>query len=159
MDNKLFWKRVSADVAIVAALILVGGFVYSYYQKTKELSAYKQQEVAEQVKVDSIVSAEVKEKRLITARIEQFMKADAESRPNYLSASTGRIASRWWKARYNTGYEIDESDMPMYYWFKSCRNLVVVDLAKDRAEVDAVVIISSPWRKGNGNYTFFMVIL
>ena len=55
MDNKLFWKRVSADVAIVAALILVGGFVYSYYQKTKELSAYKQQEVAEQVKVEQFV--------------------------------------------------------------------------------------------------------
>ena len=157
MEKKDFWKRVAADVAIVAVLALVGWFVYSYYQKTKELSAYKQQEMAELAIQDSIANAEAKEKEAITARIEQFVKASAENRPNFLSRSTGNMAARWWKARYNTGYEIDESDMPLYYWFKSCKKVEVVDLSKDRAEADVVVNISSPWDKGRGNYTFMMV--
>lgn len=157
MEKKDFWKRVGADVAIVVALAVVCWFVYSYYQKTKELAAYKQQEVAEQVMMDSIADAEAKEKAAITARIEQFVKASAENRPNYLSKSTGNMAARWWKARYNAGYETDESDMPLYYWFKSCRNIDVVDLTKNRAEVDASINVSSPWEKGRGIYTFIMV--
>ena len=157
MIKNEFWKRVAADVAIVVALALVGWFIYSYYQKTKELSAYKKQEMVEMAMQDSIANAETLEKEAIAARIDQFVKASAENRPKFLSRSTGNMAARWWKARYNSGYEIDESDMPLYYWFKSCRKVEVVDFSKDRAEVDVVVNVSSPWDKGRGKYTFMMV--
>ena len=85
------------------------------------------------------------------------MKASAESRPNFLSKSTGNIAARWWKARYNAGYETDQNDMPMYYWFKSCKNLNVMEYDKDQAKVDAIISVNSPWDKGNRKYTFMMV--
>ena len=156
MEKNLFWKRVAVDVIIVAAVVLVGWFVYSYIQKSKELSAYKQKEKTEHVVKDSLAIAESKEKKAITARVQQFVKASAESRPNFLSSSTGNIAARWWKAHYNAGYETDKNDMPMYYWFKSCKNLIVVEFEKDHAEIEALINVSSPWDKGNRKYTFII---
>ena len=160
MNKNDFWKRVAADVIIVIAVAFVGWLVYSYNQKSEELSAYKQKEItekAEHVVKDSLAIAESKEKKAIIARVQQFVKASAESRPNFLSKSTGNIAARWWKARYNAGYETDQNDMPMYYWFKSCKNLNVVEFEKDHAEIEAFINVSSPWDKGNRKYTFTMV--
>lgn len=160
MNKNDFWKRVAADVIIVIAVAFVGWLVYSYNQKSEELSAYKQKEItekAEHVVKDSLAIAESKEKKAIIARVQQFMKASAENRPNFLSKSTGNIAARWWKARYNAGYETDQNDMPMYYWFKSCKNLNVVEFEKDHAEIEAFINVSSPWDKGNRKYTFTMV--
>ena len=157
MEKNLFWKRVAVDVVIVTAVVLVGWFVYSYIQKSKELSAYKQKEETEHVVKDSLAIAESKEKKAIIARVQQFVKASAENRPNFLSSSTGNIAARWWKAHYNAGYETDKNDMPMYYWFKSCKNLIVVEFEKDHAEIEALIDVSSPWDKGNRKYTFVMV--
>jgi hypothetical protein len=160
MEKNLFWKRVAADVIIVLAVALVGWLIYSYNQKSEELSAYKQKEItekAEHVVKDSLAIAESKEKKAIIARVQQFVKASAESRPNFLSKSTGNIAARWWKARYNAGYETDQNDMPMYYWFKSCKNLNVMEYDKDQAKVDAIISVNSPWDKGNRKYTFMMV--
>ena len=114
-------------------------------------------EKAEHVVKDSLAIAESKEKKAIIARVQQFVKASAENRPNFLSKSTGNIAARWWKARYNAGYETDQNDMPMYYWFKSCKNLNVVEFEKDHAEIEAFINVSSPWDKGNRKYTFTMV--
>ena len=160
MNKNDFWKRVAADVIIVLAVALVGWLIYSYNQKSEELSAYKQKEItekAEHVVKDSLAIAESKEKKAIIARVQQFVKASAESRPNFLSKSTGNIAARWWKARYNAGYETDQNDMPMYYWFKSCKNLNVMEYDKDQAKVDAIISVNSPWDKGNRKYTFMMV--
>lgn len=160
MNKNDFWKRVAADVIIVIAVAFVGWLVYSYNQKSEELSAYKQKEItekAEHVVKDSLAIAESKEKKAIIARVQQFVKASAENRPNFLSKSTGNIAARWWKARYNAGYETDQNDMPMYYWFKSCKNLNVVEFEKDHAEIEAFINVSSPWDKGNRKYTFTMV--
>ena len=157
MEKNLFWKRVAADVIIVTAVALVGWFVYSYIQKSKELSAYKQKEETEHVVKDSLAIAESKEKKAIIARVQQFVKASAENRPNFLSSSTGNIAARWWKAHYNAGYETDKNDMPMYYWFKSCKNLNVLEFEKDHAKIEALINVSSPWDKGNRKYIFTMV--
>ena len=160
MNKNDFWKRVAADVIIVLAVALVGWLIYSYNQKSEELSAYKQKEItekAEHVVKDSLAIAESKEKKAIIARVQQFVKASAENRPNFLSRSTGNIAARWWKARYNAGYETDQNDMPMYYWFKSCKNLNVMEYDKDQAKVDAIISVNSPWDKGNRKYTFMMV--
>jgi hypothetical protein len=160
MNKNDFWKRVAADVIIVLAVALVGWLIYSYNQKSEELSAYKQKEITEKtehVVKDSLAIAESKEKKAIIARVQQFVKASAESRPNFLSKSTGNIAARWWKARYNAGYETDQNDMPMYYWFKSCKNLNVMEYDKDQAKVDAIISVNSPWDKGNRKYTFMMV--
>jgi len=160
MNKNDFWKRVAADVIIVLAVALVGWLIYSYNQKSEELSAYKQKEItekAEHVVKDSLAIAESKEKKAIIARVQQFVKASAESRPNFLSSSTGNIAAQWWKAHYNAGYETDQNDMPMYYWFKSCKNLNVVEFEKDHAEIEAFINVSSPWDKGNRKYTFTMV--
>ena len=160
MNKNDFWKRVAADVIIVLAVALVGWLIYSYNQKSEELYKKKKKEITEKAKhvvKDSLAIAESKEKKAIIARVQQFVKASAESRPNFLSKSTGNIAARWWKARYNAGYETDQNDMPMYYWFKSCKNLNVMEYDKDQAKVDAIISVNSPWDKGNRKYTFMMV--
>jgi hypothetical protein len=48
--------------------------------------------------------------------------------------------------------------MPMYYWFKSCKEIIVALRDKDHATAIVSVVESSPWKKGMEQYTFDMVM-
>lgn len=160
-------------VAVAVGMLVIGGLIALLVSNRKPVASVvdtpdtsiivEQEKETKTIPEDHHSSEELQAKKdssevvAITARINQFIKTSAENRPNYFSRSTGNLAARWWKARYNAGYETNESDMPMYYWFKSCGIVNVTDLTKDHAEVDVIVNVNSPWDKGRRSYTFMMV--
>lgn len=170
--DKEFWKWAGIGFAITATflLLLVGVFILGRSSmhdtetpKPSKPSVASSSVVTapktEKVEIQEPVAAkeDTEEKEAVMARIKQFMSASVESRPSFLSRSTGSMAARWWKSRYDSGREITERDMPMYYWFKSCNEIVVAIRDKEHARAIVSVVVSSPWKKGEEQYTFDMV--
>lgn len=176
MKDKEFWKW--AVVGFLGGLVVLGlilGTIYLVFAhdekndnvkpsvevittKPKKVKSNKKHESNR--KSDPVIKEdpqESQEREAVVARIQQFVKAGVENRPNFLSKSTGGMAARWWKNRYDAGYETTEQDMPMYYWFRSCQEVIVVNMVGDEAKAIATVVVNSPWKKGTESYTFDMV--